>query len=446
MTMYRVSEAGNNTDGSSWANAYTTLASALAAATASGDVILIDKDHTGDNALAADTTFTFNNNVALICVDKDSSDALATMGTAAWIGHSSSNRSITLAGAYRVYMRGITLRTAGATADSIICGSSDGSHYAFENCYLWHGNTSTSSRLYLGFNANGNAYMSYANCTFRLGNASQSLAVRSHCELRSCSFSSAGTLPDNLFLVADGTSTGGTHLEAVDCDFSAVTNTLFGSSAGLAATARLINCRLGSGVTVLGTQTPANKSSLTATLFDCANGDQHYHMGHYDALGSTVVDTGIYANDGAIYDGANRCSWKIVTSANCSFYTPYMSPWFSVYHSGTSAITPYVEILRDGSTTAYQNNQVWLELSYQGTSGSPLGVLVDDRMTVLGSPANQDAGVGTSGWTGDTGAWSGKIGPAASITPAEIGHLMARVCVGEPSIAVYVDPTIRGRA
>lgn len=447
MATYYVWNGGSNTAPyDDWTKAATTLTTALAAATASGDLIKIDKDHTGDNAAAADITYTFVNHVALVCVDKDNADALATMGTAAWIGHSSSNRSITLAGAYRVYVRGLTFRTAGSTSDNIFCASSDGSHYVFESCYFWHGNTSTTS-IYLGANVAGNVYTAFENCTFRLGSTSHSLLVRSHCELSGCDVSSAGSTPTTLFTVGSAATSGGTHLEAVGCDFSLVTGTLFGSSGGQASTARLMNCKLGSGVTVLGSQTPANKSSLTAWLFNCANSDQHYHHGHYDALGSTVVDTGIYAAAGASYDGTNRCSWKLVTTANCSFWTPYVSPWFAVYHSGTAAITPYVEILRDGSATAYQNDEVWLELSYQGTDGNPLGIVVDDRMTPLGSPADQDAGVGVSGWTGESGtAWSGKIGPAASVTPAEIGHLMARVVVGEPSITVYVDPTIRGRS
>jgi hypothetical protein len=30
-----------------------------------------------------------------------------------------------------------------------------------------------------------------------------------------------------------------------------------------------------------------------------------------------------------------------------------------------------------------------------------------------------------------------------SITPAEVGHIQARIVVGEPSITVYADPQIR---
>jgi hypothetical protein len=199
-------------------------------------------------------------------------------------------------------------------------------------------------------------------------------------------------------------------------------------------------------VTVLGTQTKANRSSVAVHLYNCTSGDQHYHLQHHDAFGSTLVDTGIYANDGASYDGTNRCSWKIVTSAAATRNAPYVSPWVDVYHDGTSAITPYLEILRDGSATAFTDAEVWCEFSYQGTSGSTKGTSVHDRAAPRATPANQTASsLGASDWTGENAtAWFGKLSPLASFTPAEIGHIRARVCVGAASATVYVDPRIRG--
>jgi hypothetical protein len=169
---------------------------------------------------------------------------------------------------------------------------------------------------------------------------------------------------------------------------------------------------------------------------------------HADAFGETTVSNTIYANDGAAYDGTNKCSWKIVTTANCSYYYPYVSPWIDCYHSGTGAITPYLEILRSGSTIKYQDDEVWGEFSYQGTSGSTKATIVSDRMTLLGTAADQTASsLDASGWTGEDATNNAFMKlESGSITPAEIGHLRARVCVGEPSITVYVDPTIRGRS
>ena len=76
---------GNNGDGLARTNAKTTLAGAIALASANGDVIKVAHTHTGDNALAVDTTWTALNNISIVSVDKTNSDAPTAMGTAAWL-------------------------------------------------------------------------------------------------------------------------------------------------------------------------------------------------------------------------------------------------------------------------------------------------------------------------------------------------------------------------
>lgn len=444
MTAYYVASDGNNSDGLTWAKAFTTFAGAVSAATASGDIIYVDQGFT--DTLAADAAYTFLNNVNVICSNDKANEppqTLGSMGTSNWIGHTSSAYSITINGGYNVFIRGITFRNAGSTSKSLTIGTSNNTHFEFENCYFWLGNTNSSASIIIGGSSSSvNTYNKLKGCIFRFSNAGQQFAVNNLIEFMGCSVSADGTAPNVLF--EDFSRT--TYIQCVNCDFSVVTGTLIGDYNSISPVFVFANCKLGSGFVALGTQSVTNKSAGSVALFNCASGDQHYQLGHFDSFGSTIVDTGIYANDGAQYDGTNRCSWKIVTTVNCSYYTPYVSPWIDCYHSGTSAITPSLEILRDGSTTPYQDDEVWSEFSYQGTSGSPLGITVSDRKGLLASAADQAAGVGTSGWTGDTGAWSGKLSPTASITPAEIGHLRARVCVGEPSITVYVCPTIRGRS
>jgi hypothetical protein len=434
-TYYLNSGAAGTGSGADWTNAFTTYAAAIAAASASGDVIKVHKTHTEE--LAVDTIYTHLNNIAVICVDKDASDALATMGTAAWIGNSTANRSVTIAGAFKLYFYGITFRCAGSSADSLILADTDKQQCEYESCYFWNGITATS---YIYLLTADNAYVHCKNCTFRVGATGSSIRIEGgRARLTGGSISSAGSTPTLLFHVVGTVNQEAATLDVVAFDASLVTGTLIGSATDTPIRVMLSQCKFGAAVTVMATQTTTSLASAEVYVFDCASGDTHGFFGYYNALGSVVSDTGIYFTSGAAAQ-----SWKIVTTGNCSYYTPFETPWFGYYNTGTSAITPYIEILRDGSTTAYQDDEVWIDVLAKVTASSTQSSLSTDRMAVLGTAANQAAGAGLGSWTGESGtAWSGKIGLGASITPAEVGHIQARIVVGEPSVTVYADPQLR---
>lgn len=436
-TYYYDAQAAGSGTGADWTNAFTTFAAAVAAATASGDIIYVASDSV--ETLAADATYTFAAAVRVISVDATSGTPPTTLQTqeagGGYLGHTSSNRSIILAGAFNVYIYGMEFSVTGN--DQFRSAGTDGQHTELENCHVRFGTTASFD---LGLqNTDSNRFTRMLGGKITFGNASNSIRPMGKGEFIGVTL--AGTAPSTL---VTGGSRSGNLLRFESCDLSIVTGTLVAANTVEPMEVVFANCKLGSGVTPLSSTGNTNRAFAEAWLFDCAAGDEHYHIQHHNAFGSLTVDTGIYANDGAQYDGTNRCSWKIVTSSLCSYYCPYVTPWFDVYHAGTSAVTPSIEILRDGSTTAYQDDEVWGEWAYKATSGSTQTTLTNDRKALLSSAANQASGVGTSGWTGEAGsAWSGKLQPASTITPAEIGHIRGRVCVGEPSITVYIDPQTR---
>jgi len=438
MPTYHCWSGGSNTAPyDTWAKAATTLTTAVGAANANADIIKVHKTHTEE--VAGDITFTFLANVAVICVDKDASDALATMGVAAWIGNSTVNRSVNIGGSNRnLFFHGITLRTAGSSIDHIVLATNDGMHVDYESCYFWSGTTSSTATIIIGA-ADSQTFVNATNCTLRFGNVAQSINCIGRAEFIGGSVSSAGSAPTALvrFTIAD--PGGGSFIWSGGDLSHLAANALVGDASTVAATATFERCRLGSGYVMLDTQTHLNLSGAEVFVLDCSSGDTHGLFGYQNALGSVVSDAGIFFTSGAAAQ-----SWRIVTTANCSYYTPFTTPWLGYYNTVTTAITPYAEILRDGSTTAFQDDEVWCEVLAKVTDASTLGTPYSDRMTLLGTPANQAAGAGLGSWTGEGGsAWSGKVGLNASITPAEVGHISMRFVVGEPSITVYADPQIR---
>lgn len=433
MATYRVnSAAAGANDGSSWTDAYTAFGSAVTAASADGDIILVHYTH--QEEIAADTTYTLQNNVRVVSVDKDSSDAPTVMGTGGWIGNSTTNRTMSFSGAdRRVYLDGITLRTSGATADSLSVGGSSGFSSVWSGCYFWHGNSATSSVINLA-NSVG-ATGRYLDCTFRFGDTSQKLICNGLVEIIGGSISASGSIPTALF---DSSSSANT-VAITGMDLSLITGTLVQDND---AGSKFVfdRCRLGSGVVPLASQTSnPTLGSASVLILDSNSGDTHISFGHFDALGSTVSDTSIYFTAGAAAQ-----SWKIDTTSNVKPGVPYVSPWIAMHNTGLSSITPYLEILRDGSASAYTDAEVWAEFVAKTTSGYTIGTRYSDGAAALASGSSQASGAGLGSWTGESGtAWSGKIDSGSSFTPAEVGGITARVVVGVASSTVYVDPQIR---
>lgn len=437
--IYKSSAGSNTAPYDTWAKAATTLATAIAASSA-GDTIYY---HSETETISSDTTYTFPGTAAspnnLICSNDLVNEPPQTLGTTGLIDGTGTNGvDIYITG--NAHIHGMEFKTGTAINNCTIrVAYSDEDFIFLHDCKITIAGTANLHKIYLGYGgAIGNTSIRSRGCTFSLGGATgQTIDVSGGLDSVGDVFTYTGTSAPNVLF---GSGRGG-FAKIKAADLSAITSTIMSGSTSQHFHIEIEDSKLGAGVTPLGTSSGVGHSDLT--MRNCASGDTHYNFSHYDYLGNTVASTAIYANDGAQYDGTNYCSW-VVTGTGATTEAPYVSPWILRYHSATASITPYLEILRDGSTTAYTDHEVWAEWVYQGTSGSPLGVHAADRGGFLSTPANQAAGVGLSGWTGESGtAWSGKLDTGSAITPAEIGHIQARVVVGG-AYAVYVDPTIRG--
>jgi len=443
MTVYYVDSTatgGANTGGNG-TDAFLTYAQGITAANANGDYIYVSHVHA--ESLAADTTYTFLANIATVCVNFGT----GAPATTAVIGAQAGNFAITLVGAKNILMRGIEFKTGSnnTTPKSFTIGNSDGAHYELENCKFTQIQSQTAA-LSVGVNGSGtgNSYFRFTNCTITFAAAGQNCTFYGQViELFNCTV--AGTATTTLFTNSGNQQGNRVYLEG--CDLSTQSGTLVGDR-GASGTAMFTfkNCKLHASATPKSAAaTVLNKGETEVWLFNCNAADVNYSMAHYDALGSTVASSSIYANDGAIID-STRFSMQITTTANCSYFTPYTSPWFFREYTGGSTITPAIEICRSGSATPYLDSEVWVEFLYQGTSGVPKSTLVSDRAIPPTTPANQATGdLPAASWTGKNAtSWFGKLAPAAAISPAEVGTIAARVVMGKASDVVYADQTIRG--
>jgi hypothetical protein len=453
MTIYYVSSTAtdNSGDGLSKVNAKKSLTEntaagatgALAAANAEGGgphFIYVDSAHS--ESLTADSTNTMTVGVNIISVDWDT----LAPESGAVVGAQSTAYTLNISGAVPIFISGMRLRVGASTGSSKFLNMqiTSGGALEMESCALEIAGTSTTCATVFGVaSTSGRNFARLRNCTFKFANASQMIRAFCPIELIGCSLESGTTVPSALFIF---TAAGaGQRVWADGCDFSLQTGFLVGDYASWGtAFLQFSNCKLGTAIlSAVAAQTGTlGRHGTNVWFYNCSDDDNHYEFAFINPLGTVVSEPNIYANDGAKYDGTNGVSWKIITSEYASFYNPFVTPWIEKY-AAAGSITPTLELLRDNSSGAvYQTDEVWSDFSYQGNSGSTKStVSAVGRMTPLGSGADQTSSSIT--WTGATGTpGKFKLSPG-SVTVNEIGHLRARVCVGEPSITVYVDPTIR---
>lgn len=442
MAIYRVySGATGAANGTSWTDAYTTFAAGLAAATTAGDEVWLASDH--NEQLTVDTTFsipaahTHQNPLKIYSVSR----ADDTLAVGALIGHSTLNRSITIDGqATALWMYGVTLRIAGSANDLLVLANSNAQSATYEACTFDITNTNVGVRIQTGVGARLTT-LKTIGCTFNWGNASQGIVAYS--EWDSVGDNLSGGSVQITLLFAASTSSGGRIVTIIGGDLSNI-STLVDVETGTGGGASIFHlhqCKMKSGVSLLSV-TALGNDRTHVYLNDCSDGDVHYQFAYANDRGTLLLDTGVYANDAITQ---SPLSWKLTTNAYASYAKPFVTPWIAKYHDGTAAIAPYLECLRSGSTTAYRDNEVWAETTAKVTTGSTRASFYSDRMAPRSTAADQASSSKTaSDWTGEhaTSNWFGRLGQS-SLTPAEAGELCMRVCVGAPSVTVYVDPQVR---
>ncbi len=415
----------------SWSNAASDLLTATAIA-AAGETIYVDA---ATYTAASAKTYTLAAGVRIICSADTTNAPPQTLSTAGVIQTTGAASNILVNGAgFLVY--GLTFQLAGTSATLITLCSTDGSKGTFESCSFDVATSSISSGIQLGPTSSLNTEVVLRNCSAKFSNAGQGFTGGGRINIIGGTYPLAsGTIPTTLFkphIRPEVTTIQGT-------DFSAMTSgTVFGEGIDAPWDIILTQCYFGAATL----NSTIGRGGNEYWVYDSSSSDTHYKFQHLSYSGSTTISTTIYANDGAEYNVAgNKHSWVISGNANTSRANPYTSPWISKYNEGTSAVTPSIEILRDGSTTAYTDIQVWAEFLVKTVGGSPIASLIGSDFGGHLSTGTDQA-TGTTTWTGGSTPWLGKLAPSSSITPAEIGHVQARVCVSG-NITVYVDPQIR---
>ena len=170
-------------------------------------------------------------------------------------------------------------------------------------------------------------------------------------------------------------SGGGSYglIELFGVDLSALgASTLYGTGQG-SLNIVMTCCKLGSGY-VPGAP---NCAGARLDLINCDSGATNYVHGRYQQEGSHSVNVSLFRT-GGLSIGSTPLSWNIVSTASCSFIQFFECLPIPIknYASGKNVVVTLHGIWNSASLP--NNDQIWLEVRYMGSSASPLSSMVTE--------------------------------------------------------------------
>lgn len=425
MTSYFVSSAsgaGGAGNGSSWANAYLTIAGAIARPLVAGDVLLVGDDHSevvATNIILNCTTATAAAPLSILCVDHTKA---SPTGADLKVGVNGAGSLVTttlgniqFAGFMYVYGLYCNTGTGGSVANNQGVFAPNASKIAyFEQCTF--GIASSGSNCH-SMTLNNNSSVEFRNCTFLAVNNSNgalngiTFGAPSRTKFTGCTFSFSGTQPVPFLQMAAGAA-----IVFEGCDFSAYTGgTLVQTAAPACGDVFFKDCKLPSSPGFDMTATLGNQETFIWVV-NSDNGNTNYRNELYDYGGNqttsiTVVRTG-GASQGTAY------SWKIATNANNNWMLPFKQPAISVWNPNTgAALNVTVEGIADPRdfSALPKNDEVWMDVEALTSSTQPSGVTINGTK-------NSTIATGTA-LTASTQAWDSAATARANSTAYVAGNI-----------------------
>ena len=446
-----------------WSDAKKTLSAAVTAAGTDG-LVYLAKSHaetyTSGTFSVTGPTGKTDKPCRIISVDDTGDPEPPTVAQAGASLENITTAATTTQFLGHLYVRGLTVKfgLSGANSGLRIGYTTSCQYQRWDNCTFECKSSVLNTYLDIGYNQN--SHFEFNDCTWYFPNsASPSYEVRA-CTVvfNNCTWTDDQTGGRDLFLYSYHF-----NMTFVGCDFSGMSTgrDFFqpGYQSGLLSQAKFINCKMPSSGAALFSSAPTLFNNR-ASLENSSSGDNHYEIQVWDYYGDLVESTAVYRTNGAKYDGTNGLSWFISTSANAEWpHLEFRSPEIVAWNDTVgSSITATVHLVHDVNAAAgqgsggspdydFSDQEVWLEVQYQGTSGAPMTVFksesfaADRTADTIGTGADQTDDA-SEGWTTTGLTTPKKQKLTMSFTPSEIGWVHARVCVGVASKEVYVCPKL----
>jgi hypothetical protein len=360
------------------------------------------------------------------------------------------NTNLTISPLGGTYVRGIAFKAGvgGTTVMGMTLQQTNTGNQAwlsFDNCSFVVASTGSGCLLVLGSNVNtAPCNIFFSNCTVSFANVGDYITTgltkfiwqNTGQVLASGSLVPTSLFSNNLvsYVFYDVT------LEALD--LSQLTGALFSPGAFNNIGNWIIkDCKLNASMTM-----PVPPE--TGLVFQFVRSDSSgtgYKSARYLYEGTETTETSITRVGGASDPTGQAQSRKIVTTANSQWLRPFKAEPYAQWNPRTAANVTVTVCGTINAGALPNNDDIWLEVEYLGSSASPLGTI---QSTTKSNLLASNAAVASDGSTwngGGSGAgWSPfKLTTTLSAPqPGMAGYLHARVRAAKPSTTYYLDPMV----
>lgn len=429
--------AGN---GTSWADAYTTIAAVIAAQGSLSTRVFVSSDHS--ELVSSSIVFPSGGSIVyqLISSDRTSGFPPTVEQAGARIG---STNATNLSPTNSFYSKGV-FWTAGENSTATRNLTFDSAN-AYNIVRIVGGgidlkNTGAGSRIVFGpGSTNRNMRFLLEGAEIRFGNAGQGFQM--YCASLSIKDGALAGSAITEFIKAVSAVAIDVDVSGLDMSSGAASMNLLAANLNGVGQIKLDSCKMPAGWTggiVSGSMLA--QGGLKALMINCDSADTNYRLITAGWGAALNTETAVYRTGGAS-DGVTPISWRIATNTGTiypliNFDAPPITRWNETIGS---PVTVSIEVLTDGVTL--HDDDAWLEVQYLDDAGYPLGALVsDERPSQLAAAADQDASTATWTTTGITTPVKQKL--SVTFTPREKGYIQARVRVARPSSVIYVCPQL----
>lgn len=292
----------------------------------------------------------------------------------------------------------------------------------------------------LSIPGSGTGWNFFNNTTCKFGGTGQNIALAAGqlvWQNTGSLLASGSVIPTNFMTLS--TNAVSVVFEAVD--LSQLTGNLVNSSSNAVGSIVIKDCKLNASMAIPLPGTPGP----TVQLVRSDSGATAYKSTRYVYEGTETTEASVTRVGGAADAAGQAQSRKIVTTANSQWLRPFYAEPYAIWNPTTGAnvtVTVYGTI---NAGALPNNDDIWLEIEYLGSSATPLGTMVT---TTKSSVLAANAAVASDGSTwngGGSGAgWSPfkLTATLSSPQPAMAGYLHARVRAAKPSTTFYLDPKV----